>query len=1045
MSGRSNGRMSRQPREQPNPIFTAITNFIAASNNKLKLDDYYTYHTLQTNTTLRTQNEALGIPEENTPGRKNLINEYYNHKNIAIPAAPPAAATDRGDGASSFTAAPAASVSPGILTEEEETALTKATEARPNDIYYIPYDHFKNGISNCFPIDINGMRFSKPLFVVGLSDKIQQPNDLETPATDKTRKKLSFYTIPGINYPNCKAEKKIPYFMYEYDLNHEEDEIRQNILRNLKDIHNAAKAGDINKYNNLIKKLICKKIPLESRAIVLPDENLTQEMKDYRKFHKFMDKKKDFKHLDWEYIIDTQSDMNPLIPREYSSSTIKLLASYKNTTESMFNNFKNYYWDENTTGNNAHSHAVIDFTVEGTINNYKINSINTSLKHYTIIAGHYKSGKGWMGGPIYSYLFGNNLVTAKGAVDPILVKIFGDSNNNNNYKSIRNVGVKGLEEEILKQRGRTISCIGKIFDDNAEIGDNKLSNIEEQPETKYNISKVNNDLSFIDNLDVSNKSLYMNINNSNYIFISNINFIIKEFLEKIVPDTGTTKFVSILDTCTSNHQENQQLEQKLKEIINCFTNSFVNDIFCGMNQQDLDDMDKIKLITDLKCGGDRITAQAAKALNCVFLTTDANAALYAIHIGCKTVFQKKPIATDNYIIHYYIFNPTPQPQPPAPVTTSPAPAAALVAPPPKYDEMGEPPAAQGTKRKAASPTQSLKGVPHVEESKDKEGNKFYRVYGEYGELFTTYDISTVLDMVTTLAQSKKQKHGQGQGQGGGGERKMKGGKISNEKFMNIAIEYIYERSLEGPRDYLRELIDYINNLQTEKDQPKTTEFKIDQKLVEHMNDYLKNKHITKYGYSTPLQYTVLRFLELSNVSFEGSPFTMERYATWIRKNAEKYLKKQEKQADSSPLIIPKRPASERPASSRRSVSERSVSSYRALSERPASSPRPASKSNRPTYLTSLRTESSIPVRNPLVFPYSVQTGITAGVGGNPNKNATALDEYEKKLASLYKKYIKLAESNKTEQELSKEFEKLDMGIQKLSAKIKKTMEKEIKK
>ena len=52
-----------------------------------------------------------------------------------------------------------------------------------------------------------------------------------------------------------------------------------------------------------------------------------------------------------------------------------------------------------------------------------------------------------------------------------------------------------------------------------------------------------------------------------------------------------------------------------------------------------------------------------------------------------------------------------------------------------------------------------------------------------------------------------------------------------------------------------------------------------------------------------------------------------------------------------------------------------------------------------------------------------------------------IEAYEQELVMLYKRYIKLARSNKTEQELEEGFQKLDKKIKELAHKIKEDMKR----
>jgi len=998
---------------------------------------------------------------------KRTVDTFYKYKGINIPAVAPPPAAAPGNGASSYTAVAAQNGNKARTAAEEldyarieddnsaryvapaaPTAAASTAVAAAPTIVRVPYDHFINSPDinkSCFTTNIYGKMFSMPL-TVNRGNKTQ----------------VFFNPIDGINYDkdcilkNQKEFKHLYYIQSLLNTNEDEDDVRERVktelIKALQDIYNAAIQKDMITYNLLIHKYMylknCNKLSSPSQPVE-PTETIngtnisifgdrSEESKKRVTCLRYRDTHKDFK-LAWNYIIDntdlTIQDAYNVGTKKFLNDTNTYINPNNATVEAKqalpkteLEAFKRYYWDHviTETKNN------INFIGKGDVDIINmINEIRPNFQHYEIIAGEYSDD-----GKTTSYLF-NAVTPSEQAAGAILEQIFTKE-----YIMLENVGAKGL---TIPEKNK--KCIAKIFDDNVNITNDLIDKLN----THYGVTKEQNDLSYIDNIFVKNKKLYMTIGNKQYILINNVNpptrkNNIKQFLEITLQNT-THKFVSILKICILQ-------KNNLQDIIKCFTDEFIHDIFCGLEldqRKYLEPESKIHLLTGLKNAGDTLSAQAAKKLDCVFKTTDVDAALYAIEIGCKTVLQTKALDANNNQtknVVYYIFNPNPTEASDTDAEMPPVTAAANGA---------------STSAAATSP-KGPKGQKREREREFITKNQSYDdtvkvIFNKRGRLIEAHgparavarfvkDLKTIVEEAEEEEMKEDEEEDQGNKLardendsddeiGGGGNklamkgigRKLKrGGNISNEEHINIMIEYLYERSREGPRDYIRKLLISMDNYINGEIKPVSEIFTIDEKRVTHMKDYLDNVHILKYGYSTPLQYTVLRFLELSNVPFEGAPFTMERYATWIRENVEKYRKAEKAE---------KVEKEEREKSAEARLQKAKQAQAEAEAEREK---RPLLVSNQPS--KQLYKRESIYERESI----SESKGLrTPSRGGNQNNNTAIIDEYEKKLTSLYKKYIKLAESNKTEQELSKEFEKLDMGIQKLSAKIKKTMEKEIKK
>ena len=696
----------------------------------------------------------------------------------------------------------------------------------------------------------------------------------------------------------------------------------------------------------------------------------------------------------------------------------------------------------------------IDQIIARNIND-KIVNINVNLNYYTFILGNSQNTTGIFTNTIESQNIvdgredspNNNIIYTNNNSTKILKKIFGP-----NSSFIVNSGIKQTVDgdNNLNLTHLKKDSLARIFDINKSNYD--IDQIIETNEITYGLSSQNKEFVYIQSIFAQNKTLYMNRNNKTYSLIPNDPPLFHCALHNIKSNLTLSLKPS------QNQGKNQKKESRpltIHEIITNFTELIGRDLLCCLNAEDLtDETNIIRFLTELKKSGDMNTAKSALKTGAVFLTGDILAAAYAIYIGCKTVLSVKE--EGNYV--YYIYKPQVIPQVISPFIPTPG--------GPTVTITLAPPGAQQPAQIVVNPINEIKdellnALKYINANINNpviiliNQNELFNIYiDRYNMRNNNKFISELQNIANNARNESKIESGTRDSRGrlnelleaaesqkrtrdkssSGGKayksRKMKGGNISNDEFINITIEFLYERSLEGQQNYLEEAIQKMIEIITKKpeDSPIEKKIKIDQNLVDHMKDYLDNIHILKYGYSTPLQYTVLRFLELSNVPFEGAPFTMERYATWIRENVEKYRKAEKAE---------KVEKEEREKSAEARLQKAKQAQAEAEAEREK---RPLLVSNQPSkqlYKRESRYERE---------SISESKGLrTPSRGGNQNNNTAIIDEYEKKLASLYKKYIKLAESNKTEQELSKEFEKLDMGIQKLSAKIKKTMEKEIKK
>jgi hypothetical protein len=566
----------------------------------------------------------------------------------------------------------------------------------------------------------------------------------------------------------------------------------------------------------------------------------------------------------------------------------------------------------------------------------------------------------------------------------------------------------------------------------------------------------------------------MNIHDKQYILFDNNKNEIKQFLEK-----DKLKFVSILGECITSGSTAEQ-------IINCFTEKIVNNIFCGLGLENLDILSKIKLLTNLKSSGDILTANAAKESGCVFLTKDFHAAMYAMKIRCKTVLQV--IGTDNAIA-FYIYNPdvhvqaraaTPaiqerplseisdaassvaqhQGRPLSEISEAASSVAQHPVPPPVLPQalisvqpQEQPPSSikyrgniilniissdiQKLQQQQPQSHLLVYRSPEIRTPKleiiqlQKQASnleKLLQQIDEHGMMIQNYGVSgvtpgfpntiffgtlekgTKIIGLTPFGQpiieytqdgspisgytktflnrqrvtepvipvSPEEERVYTKFAGGNlnhekpdkNTKKRGGAKTSNIKFINIAMEYLYEKSLENNVNYLERLINNINNkLSGKKKAEEIVKFVVDTEIVEHMKEYLDDVHILKYGYSTPLQYTVLRFLELSNIDIDGVPFTMENYTRWIKQSIAEYRK----------------------------------------------APLPES--------------AAMAMRREMAGPSILPRGITVAGGDSTT------DAYKRSLVKLYKRYLRLVDSGKPEDELQDEFRKLEKGIQKLSYKM----------
>ena len=833
-------------------------------------------------------------------------------------------------------------------------------------------------------------------------------------------KSLTLGQVKGI-LEKSKTVKSINNTLNRQGLNHKEITIVNDYLNKINFLPEKSNQQDTCKRAKQIKnneKCEPKVIQLQHTAITptnnkhnIEDQSITPDDIMYIfKYLSFADTGKDFNNIDdtifeslgqpnftdlYKYFrkrIDENKDhkyvqlFNIIAPINSKKLNVKgnKIQIFDNIFKNNINIKRKYPTDKET---QVH---LSDFTKtdQNYDNSKKIEMIDDSYHIYELILGNSTQSTGIFDNSIENEPIkegrqeSESIVYINNSSANILKRIFGDS------KFIVNSGIKESGKELDKNKRVSLA---KIFDLNMK----NIQTIIETNETEYMISKQNNELNYIENIFAIQRALYMNRDAKQYLLINN------ESRIQYIQDCPLKGIKTNLIHCLKVTYEKRLPERDIKKIILCLTNKIVKKLLCCLNAEDLLTQDRdlkiIQFLTDLKRTGDFATARSALATDAVFLTGDYLAAAYAIFIGCKTVLSVKK--DDNY--KYYIYNPKPR-QPREPQQ------------PQQPQHPQQPQQRQGSQERKSNSLlkqtfeeNCMKTFKIIQYRYEKYDITFEEKIYQERELLdhcnfpnktiveeATKIVANIVSTTPSTSVHSRQLLTENTGDqmrdqsSSGGKthktRKMKGGAITNEKFQKIAIEYLYEKSLENGKDYLQELIIEINN----KKNTTSKEFILNINLVDHMNEYLEDIHILKYGYSTPLQYTVLRFLELSNIQYENEPFTMKQYTTMIREYV-KYMEEQEYQQtellkNTVPYITPSM-----------------------------------------TFQT-----QSVPVN-----------------GGDPSNKITkpVIDEYEKKLASLYKKYIKLAESNKTEQELSKEFEKLDMGIQKLSAKIKKTMEKEIKK
>ena len=683
----------------------------------------------------------------------------------------------------------------------------------------------------------------------------------------------------------------------------------------------------------------------------------------------------------------------------------------------------------------------------------------------------------------------------------ILKNIFGK-----NSKFIVNSGIKNTGDfgNALKY------SLARIFDLNLNIENKPM--IENEIRTVYGISKKNNELNYIDDMFVQDKTLCINRKkngvDTTYNLMNTIQNNIKECLINKIKS-------NLADTLTKKVDKKNISIDDVKEIISKFTEDIIVKVFTCLKAEDIEgDLNKIRFLTDLKKSGDFDTAQSALKTGSIFLTGDYVAAAYAIFIGCKTVLSIR----DQGIYKYYIYYPregSPLLTNVAGLEEAAAQAAqatqererqqreavaaqerererllreavttqerererqqreAIAAQERERQQQREAIAAQERERQQREAAQERERVWQLELLAAEERAAEARARAAEAE--TNRNISQIaqtqlndpelsaevknswIEIIQHISNKKRPapepepfagpqaKRRKG---GNGSEKKNKrASQISNTEFMDITIEYLYEISLQTGKNYLKDLLNDFKEILSGKKQATKDKFKMDIKLVADMKSYLKERHILKYGYSDDLQYTVLRFLELSNIEFEGKPFTMERYTAWIHKNINEYMKKQEQEKEkprlrlhtrSQPLSLPKLNTQLYPLKTKRTRSQ------------PLPKQSSKTRTRNPQYSVFIHEAEQPQPQLPIEFTNMLGTRQAVGTrqggktGGNSNKKPitkTDIATYEKDLVKLYKSYIRLAKTDKPEQELQEEFQKLDHKIQKLAHKIKIAMEK----
>ena len=736
------------------------------------------------------------------------------------------------------------------------------------------------------------------------------------------------------------------------------------------------KRGIIEKNENIKPKSKkakqCGNIQKELQEIPFTVREMEKIERDICQLLGLADTLKDFKNLNILTII-TQEDINNLRNKllKYKNESIN---KFRNLFEIATPEHVSLNYDKNVLFDKIFKNSVteksmfsFDFTKDVTNLQANIQNIDVT-KHIYILTLGQTTGTG-----IFTGYNEDNVKIVDNREDSpevinvndnsanILKKIFGE-----NSIFITNSGIKSTSQSLNNQKKYSLA---RIFDLNMK----DLDNIIEDDITTYGITKVNKELYYIDSIFANKKNLYMNRNNSKYKLITS--------KENKVQKCLINKIKSTIARCINNPQcvapkrpskqqggtkKPKQENVTLKQIIQRFTDNIGQELFCCLNAEDLpDDTSKIRFLTDLKRAGDFNTARSAFATKAVFLTGDYMAAAYAILIGCKTVLSIK----DGGVYKYNIYNPKPIQR------------ALPIAEEPRFTPAGPSPAQTAQEIQEAASLNLANQLSQL--FRDNRITPFHELLKSpdiYSIVVKLHDINEAAwraanaYLISVATSVTRTNGGLNSDNSDNSSKKIKGGTvISKEDYIATAIDYLYEKSLEGKRDYLRELMVYISDLLSGKIKPTAKEFIMDMDLVANMKAYLDNVHIMKYGYSTPLQYTVLRFLELSNIDIDGVPFTMEGYTSWIKQQVKEYEQKK------SSMKLPE------------------------------------------TAAMAMRKQEQIPL-------YRATPNVAAG-------GSDKTEKYKTELLRLYNKYIKLAKSAVPEEQLKEQLDKLGARIQRLKTKL----------
>lgn len=245
----------------------------------------------------------------------------------------------------------------------------------------------------------------------------------------------------------------------------------------------------------------------------------------------------------------------------------------------------------------------------------------------------------------------NDFIGANSICIGILEKIFGED-----FRVVLNSGIKsdgGAFDD------RIIRTIANIFDNGEHMNPLPKGNHNH----RYELSKDRGELNYLDKISVEDKKLSIEkdgvAHDLVYLYVNPKNP--KQI--KIKNDLPIKKIKNMIADCTYNlytDKENKEIIQK--ELAGRYDDDMRKDVYACIHDTyaesklpygDLVDSVQLAFLTDLKRGGDMLTARAARASDDVFVTGDYIAASYAILIGCKTVFSVR----DKEDYYYYIYNP----------------------------------------------------------------------------------------------------------------------------------------------------------------------------------------------------------------------------------------------------------------------------------------------------------------------------------------------------------------------------------------------------